>query len=312
MTLRTSRLLRRRTALGSAALLLVLLAGACDAVEPGGAGVLVVEGFLDAHKALPALTLRQTQPLGLPYDSARSAVSDAEVELDLGGQQVHYAADPAHPGRYTPRLGIVVPARAAFTLRIRWDGGVTTAEGTVPPPVHVADVLLDIPSAPVPAVLLDSLLLRPLVLDSLQFDSLGTGAQQGFVYPIEVTVTWEDNLTAADSLFWVRTQLRPDLDATSGILTFFLRPEQVVRERALPRTNGRRQWTGVYAIPVEDAGAPLPPHRLKVSLLRSGADYARYATSRDAPLRREPRSNIAGGTGIMAGISVDSVWVDVR
>ena len=57
--------------------------------------------------------------------------------------------------------------------------------------------------------------------------------------------------------------------------------------------------------------APLPAHHLKASLIRSGADYARFASSRDAPERREPITNVEGGLGIVAGVSVDSLVVAV-
>ena len=51
---------------------------------------------------------------------------------------------------------------------------------------------------------------------------------------------------------------------------------------------------------------------MKVSLLRSGPDYARFASSRDAPERREPVSNVRGALGIVAGISVDSLLLNVH
>lgn len=291
--------------------LLLGLLSACDTVEPESAGVLVVEGFLDAGKPPPDLLLRQTQPLSAPYDTALAAVEEAVVELTVDGQRLAYLPDPARPGRFRAPTGAPVPGGAAFALAVRWAGGEASAAGVVPPPVRIADVRVTAPDRPVLAVLLDSLLLRPVVLDSLRFDSLGTGAERGYVYPVEVSVTWADNLAPADSAYWIRAQLRPDGDVAAGILAFFLRPEQVVREARLARDGDRRRWTGVYAVPVATPQTPLPPHQLKVSLVRSGTDYARFATSRDAPGRREPRSNVTGGTGIVVGVSVDSVRVDV-
>ena len=94
---------------------------------------------------------------------------------------------------------------------------------------------------------------------------------------------------------------------------FFLRPEQIFRERNTPRDAlGRRSWTGVYAVPVETRQTPLPPHPLRVAIIRSGQDYARFISGRDDPERREPPSNLDGAVGIFAGLSVESLRVQVE
>ena len=97
------------------------------------------------------------------------------------------------------------------------------------------------------------------------------------------------------------------------MIDFFLLPGQILRERTATRAGSeQRTWTGVYAVPVESKDAALPAHTLRVAVLRSGQDYARFATSRDAPDQREPQSNITGGLGIVAGVSVDSLRIDVQ
>jgi hypothetical protein len=105
--------------------------------------------------------------------------------------------------------------------------------------------------------------------------------------------------------------LRPYLPVSLD--DFFFKPEQIFREQEAAKRPGlRRAWTGVYAVPVAAEDAPLPPHTLRVALIRSGQDYARYASSRDDPQRRDPTSNVAGGVGILAGISVDSLRIQVE
>jgi len=161
-----------------------------------------------------------------------------------------------------------------------------------------------VPEKPVRAVLLDSL--------DIRFDSLDVGARQGFLYPVEVTLWWKTDFDDTGEDFWIETQLKPRTTFSSEIVDFFLLPAEVFRERSVqPDAFGRREWTGVYAVPVDDEADPLPAHELKAALLRSGTDYARFATSRDDPQRREPVSNVAGGIGIVAGISVDSLRVEV-
>ncbi len=287
-----------------------LLPASCDTVEPVSDDLLVVEGFLEAGKPLPAFTLRRTQPLSAPYpDDETTSVQDAEVLLTLDGMSFHCRPVPGAPGRYAPDTQgpLLVPGRAAFALQVRWREQVAAVQGSVPPPVAIDSVQLSVPDKPVEAVLLDSLRIVP--------DSLGTGARKGFIYPIEVRLWWTVGFDegGADSLYWIRTQLKPITSFSSTVIDFFLRPEQILRERDMPLdARSRRSWTGVYAVPVDKETDPLPVHRLKVSLLRSGQDYARFASSRDAPDRREPVSNVQGAIGIVAGIALDSVQVQVE
>ncbi|WP_457652883.1 DUF4249 family protein [Rhodocaloribacter sp.] len=310
MTIRSHTGLRFRAGLLllGAALALSAAAG-CDAVEPVEEARLVVEAFLEAGKPLPPLTLRRTGPLAAPYAPDEAAVADAEVALEIDGRTVAYRPDDARPGRYVPEAaGTKAAARTTFRLRVRWQRQTAVAAGTIPPPITLDSVSVRVPERPVQAVLLDSL---NLGIDSLSVD---VRSREGFIYPVEVTLWWTVDFdeTGPDSLYWIETQLQPRTAFSSTIVDFFLLPEQILREREMPRdARGRRAWTGVYAVPVETKTEPLPVHDLKVALLRSGQDYARFATSRDAPERREPISNVEGALGIVAGISVDSLRVRV-
>lgn len=289
----------------------------CDAMQPTEEPVLVVEGFLDSGKPLPQLRLGRTSSLSEPYGGAANAVSDAEVRLDVAGRSIAYRPVPGQPGMYGPvdGNGEIAPARSPFTADVTWGTQHATASGTVPPPIRIEGVSVHVTDKPIKAVQLDSVLLDPSRLDTLRLDSTLTAAGVAYIYPVEVTLTWSVDFeeTGADSAYWVRTQLKPPDAVTSDRINIFLRPEQIQRERGVARgEGGLKQWTGVYAVPVSSKDAILPPHRVRIALLRSGSDYARYASSRDAPERREPISNVEGGIGIVSGISVDSLFLEVR
>jgi hypothetical protein len=288
----------------------LLLAGsgaflaACDSLESVDPEVLVVEGFLDAGKPLPELTIRRTGSLDEPYTLDGVGVHDASVVLKLNGDAIVYYSVPGSPGRYAPPAGTVesVPELSTFSLEVHHQDVFVSASGDVPPAISIDSIQINVPDQPVEAVL----------LDSLRLDSLDTGIYEGFIYPVEVSLYWSQDGAPAgqDSLYWIRAQLKPFLSFPSRVVDYFLRQEQIIREDQLAVDgNGSRRWTGVYAVPVSAATDSLPDHDVKVSLLRSGSDYARFASSRDAPERREPISNLNGAIGIVAGISVDSVRV---
>src|SRR5690606_36917301 len=144
-------------------------------------------------------------------------------------------------------------------------------EGRLPPRVEIMNVRAVPAEHPVEAVL----------LDSLQIDSLQTGARSALVYPVEVTLQWDTSSdAAADSAYWIRAQLKPFTDDLPGVIELFFRSELIVREDRVRVEDGLRTWTGVYLVPVNNESDPLPEHSLKVSLLRSDDDYARFASSR--------------------------------
>ena len=287
------------------ALCACLAAAGCDTVAPVDEAQVVVEGFLDAGQPLQSVRVSRTLSPGQPYSAAQSAVPDADVELTLGDQVVRYAPDPEQGGRYSP-VGYgsgVVAAGDAFSFRVRWREAVVTAAGHVPPEIEIRGVSLKIPPEPVSAVLLDSLALS---------DTLATGAYTGYIYPIEATIEWtapEEGAFSEES--WVRAQLQPFTTFSSPIVDLFLRSDDVFREEMQQTEGADRSWTGVYAVSVPLETDPLPEHGLRVSLVRSGPDYARFAASRDDPERREPISSVTGGIGVFAAVSVDSTHMQV-
>ncbi len=285
-------------------LLLAIGLVGCDTVVPGSEPVLVVEAFLQTDAPPPSIRLRQTGPLAGPYDpNDAQAVTDASVILRLDSLDIPYRADPAAPGFYRPeRTDLKLPPKALFTLEIAWRGRLIRARDVLPPPIRIDSVQVSFPDAPVPAVLLDSLVLN---------DSLALGGRQGYLYPVEVTLWWRSP-DDPDSTYWVRPHLQPAVPFSSVVVDLFLRTEQVLLERQSPVDGrGRRRWTGVYAVPVDSAQAPLPVHTLRVALLRSGQAYAQFAATREFPERREPVSNVEGGLGIVAGIALDSLRLTV-
>ncbi len=274
----------------------------CDWAAPAEERQLVVEAFFEAERPLGPIMLRTTQPLD-GTDAARMGADGAEVTLQLDGQAVAYRPDEAVPGRYVPETTDTVRTHAEFAFSARWQGRVATARGTVPRPITIEEVVVDVPPAPVEAIF----------VDSLRRDSLDIPAEQGYIYPVEVTVTWTADFAeiGPDGAYWIRAQLKPYETFNSRVVGFFLQPEAVFRERSVAARNGRRRWRGVYAVPVEAENDPLPPHGLRVTLVRGGADYAAFATSRDDPARREPISNVEGGLGMAVAIALDSVRVEV-
>lgn len=272
---------------------------ACDAVSPEADPTLVVEAFVESGKELPVVRLRQTLRVDDAYDEDMAAATGASVHVQLVDREVDYVPVEGAPGLYRPSESVPAHAGSEFTLRASWQDAVAEAVGRLPRQIEIVDISTAVPDRPVEAVL----------LDSLQLDSLQTGARSGYVYPIEVSIWWEMDVTiaAADTVNWIRAQLKPYTDAVPGVIELFFRSEQIVREDRVALEGNRRKWTGVYLVPVENEEDPLPAHSLKVALLRSGDDYARFASSRNAPERREPVSNVRGGIGIVAGISVDSL-----
>jgi hypothetical protein len=301
---RAPAIFRRLIGRIAASILVVGLCARCDTVEPTSGPLLVVEGFFDAGQPLPTLVLRRTGPLSAPYaDGPTTAITDGRVDVVLAGRYVPYRHNDARAGRYEPAesTDLAVSERAPFHVRVEWGDQSATADGTVPPPIAVDSIRISAPDAPVQAV------------DSLRLDAIGT--EFVFIYPVEVQLWWSTNFaeTGPDSLYWIRAQLKPFTSFSSALLDLFLRRQQIFRETSIARDDrGVRRWTGVYAVPVDRETDPLPAHDLKISLLRSGEDYARFASSRDDPERREPVSNVRGGVGIVAGVAVDSLRLRVE
>ena len=284
----------------------VLIVAGCDSGAPTDSDLLVVESFAETEQGLPTIVVRRTLPLDVPYPNAPVVyVSDAEVTVDVDNEPVSYRPDPSRPGHYVPVDSVWIPARSRYAVEVLWQGERARASDVLPPRIRL-DTVITKPSAhPVKAVFADSIALT---------DSLTLNVREGYIYLVEATVYWRAEFpeVGADSLFWVRARLRPPSAFPSAVIDLFLRTDQIQRERLVEQTpDGRHVWRGVYAVPVEGPDAPLPPHTLGVAVLRSGTAYARYASSRDAPDRREPVTNVTGGLGIVAGVSVDSRSVRV-
>lgn len=292
-----------------ATVVLVLLSGGlmgCDTVEPTAPPRLVVECFVQEGMPFPAVTLRKSRAVRRPYpvDDSATAALGGQITLELNDRTVPYEPVPGEPGRYAPPAGQqqTVPPRASFGLEVQWRDQTAQASGRVPPSITLDSVRISVPEEPVEGVL----------IDSLRLDTVNTDARPGYVYPVEVQVWWE-SAAETDSVLWVRPHLKPSASVSSAGIDFFLRREEIRRERDYPLSAaGRRHWAGVYAVPVEEQTAPLPAHHLRVAVLRSYGAYARFASSRGAPAHREPVSNVEGALGIAAGMSIDSASVHVQ
>ncbi len=298
--LKMTRLLALAVAFG------VLVAGGvgCDFATPPEPSDLVVEAFLLSGEPLPPLRLRQTRALGDPVppgDLTADAATGASVQVAIGPDTVAYAPGET-PGTYVPTESLSVAPGVPFWVEVRWEGERATASGRVPPPIAIEQTCLRIPDQAVEAIL----------VDSLRRDSLDIPAEQGFIYPIDVTIDWPSASSAAGT--WVRTGVQPSSDFSSGVVELFLQPIEVDRETdfsAGPDAS-QRAWMGVYAVSVDSADQVLPEHEITVSLTRGDSAFAAYATTRTDPERREPVSNVSGGVGIATSIALDTARIAVE
>lgn len=294
-------------ALAGLLVLLVLLLAGCDSVEPQNDALLVVEGYMDANRPLPLITLHQAQSLDeatLPLSAP--VVQDVDLRIMIDNHTIRYRPSLSYPNKYEPVDASLsaVPARSRFRMEIKWHGQFASNEDIVPPPIRIDSVYLSIPTSPVAAIL----------IDTLRLDTPQVGARKGFIYPVDATIWWTPDFveTGIDSAYWVETRLRPNLAFSSRVLDVFLLSEEVQAEQDVPiQATSSRSWTGVYAVPVDDSLASVPDHSVSVQLIRSSEAYARFTASRNVPERREPISNIEGAIGIMAGISLDTLTVHV-
>jgi len=279
----------------------LLVLGRCDLADPVNRQPLVVEAFLETGRSLPALTLRQTRSLNDPGDRPANAAQGGTVELVLDGRSIPYEESEQHPGQYGPVSDPgPVSARVPWSLTVQWQGESAKAQGMTPPPIELGEVCVEVPSAPVQAVR----------VDSVRRDSLDIPAEQTYIYPVDVSLRWPTDqlVPGEDTTHWVRPRLSPDTTGSSSrVVNFFLEPVDVRREDQFRTQNGRRAWTGVYAMPVEDSTSAFPRHRLTVTLTRGDTSFAAFARSRDNPERRDPISNVDGGLGIATAVAIDSL-----
>jgi hypothetical protein len=274
----------------------------CDwAPEPAERESLVVEAFVETNQRPPTITLRQTRPLGATGGPQADAASGARVTLTIDGDTVSYEEGASPPGQYGPAPPLdSVPARVPWTLDVRWNGEHARAHGVTPSPLRTTEVCVNVPDEPV----------RAVRVDSLRRDSLDIPTERGYIYPIDVTVRWTSGASdvGLDTTQWVRAQLRPDTSQfSSRLVDRFLQPAEVRREDRFERVGGERQWTGVYAVPVDSSTAPLPQHRLTTPVVRGDSAFGDFARSSTDPDLREPLSNVEGARGIATAVAVDSL-----
>lgn len=293
---------------GVLAVLAAVLLVRCDfSGSAQDASRLVVEAFFVSEEPLPPIQLRQTRGLNdpvLPGDPDADAARGATVRLSLNGDTVRYV-ESDEPGRYEPLQPRRVPSGASYRLLVEWEGERASAGGIVPAPINIETTCLSIPSTPVEAIL----------VDSLRRDSLDIPAEQGFIFPIDVTLRWPGRQEVADAPAsvpsWVRAELDPSATFSSSVVDFFLQPVEVDREVDFPATSTGREWTGVYAISVDAVDDPLPEHAVTVALARGDSAFASFSTSRTDPERREPVSNVDGAVGIATALALDTLRFDL-
>ncbi len=293
-------------------LAIVLLSiNGCDSIEPSDTSQMVIEGFLEAGKPLPYISLSHTQTLEQSTSENLDFIRDASFRLYVDDIVFPYGPSSAVEGKYAPLNNTIqaIPAGAKFRAEISWQSQTAITEDIIPPPITIDEVRIDVPEKPVTAIL----------VDTLRFDEPQVGAREGFIYLIDVTINWSiaENIPPTDSTYWIETRLIPQSEFSSTVLDVFLLSEEVLQENATglksaALLSNQRTWTGVYAVPVEDSLSSPPAHNLTVQLVRGTRAYADFAASRNTPERREPISNITGAIGILAGIALDSKAFEVK
>lgn len=263
------------------------LLAACDGFTPAREAV-VLEAFVETGQPLPPLRVTQTGA------AAPVPVEDAEAVLTVGASRVAFAPVPGEPGAYRATRSRPVAAGEVFVLEVDALGRRLHAASAAPARIRLVTVRAEPASEPVRALLADG---------------PGGAPRPGFVYRVDVTLTWE--APPAPDTAWVRVRLRPPPELVAPVVDPLLRTDDTRPERTLPEEDGRRVWRGVYAVPVAGPESAFPAHPLEASVLRSGSDYARFALSRNEPGAREPVGNVRGGLGIVAGVSVDRRTVAV-
>ena len=288
-----------RPARQSALLALCVLFVGCDVVFPATEPLLVVETYVAAGPELPPVHVRSTHGLSANRQELLAGVTDAYISFTLNGQQIPY--EHVENGRYEPAVHGVLTRPIAegdvFTVGISRGDQHVEGGGRVPPRIRLTSTDVRPAERAIPAVLVDSL---DIGLDSLD---LGLDAAQGFIFPVEVDMTW-DGLQPG---LWVETQLSPEDAFSSSVLDFFLLPNAVQPEARLPTAS----WRGVYAVPVETAESAFPIHELLIGIARGDSAFAAFASGRIDSSTRTPTSNVSGGLGFIGGVAVDTVRISI-
>lgn len=279
---------------------LFLAAGAvaCDSEQPPFREDLVVEAYLDTGRPLPDVLVRRTLPperLATLADAADEGVSDATVVLYDGQRRDTLRPVPGAAGRYRSPRADTVRAGRAYDLVVRQVG--RQLQATTRPPPRVLGLRARAVAAAAPERGVD-----------LDLASLGIGSTvaNGYFYAVDVEMDW---VPCPDPSYVVRANLAP---SARGATLFFPTDAALDEPTAGDLVDGRRVWRRRYLVQVEGPEAALPPHRVRVALVRGGDDYRRFVETRRTPSQRSPASNVTGGLGIVAGVSVDSLTLEVR
>lgn len=284
----------------------------CEAVHPEDTSLLVVESYVAAEKPLPPVTLRRTAPLEANYDLDQStAATGARVEFMMQDSLIPYTMQGT--GVYAPLAPVTAIPGAKLDLKVHWGDQVITANSRVPPPVSLDSVSIEVSDTPIPGLILDSVFVDPLLVDSLGLRALGANAREGLVYLVEATLYWTDNTERDGDDWWMRTQLLPRLGQSPRLSNFFLSPEALQRERSVPFANAeQRSWSGAYAVQVPSSSNQMPTHRLRISIIRCTGAYAQFVSGSSNPGESEPPSNVAGALGIFTGLAIDTLTIEVQ
>ncbi len=274
----------------------------CDSTVPEHEPSLVVEAWLGTGSSLPPIRVSTSQSVSAELN-ALPAPEGTELQVTISDVLMPYERGPNplwfHPVAASPP---VLSGGESFNVMLESSVGTVTASGLLPPEISLLEALITAPASPISVVLVDSL---NVGLDSL---NLAINATTGFIYPVQVAVTWDDD--GHDG--WIEARLQPDATFSSSLIDFFLLPSEVFPESGAKRTeDGLLRWEGVYAVPVPENTSPLPEHELRVIMTRGDNRFARYMTSRDAPDRRDPVSNVNGGLGFVGGVAIDSLRITV-
>lgn len=277
----------------------LLAVAGCDATFPDQEPILVIEGYLQPEQPIPPIRITESDPLAAHKRLATPP--DAAVQFQIGDQSIRLIPTPDLPGYFVPAdyPEFIVPSLAEFDVSVQWQGQDFSAHGQVPPSLSINEVSIHIPDTPEQAIL----------VDTLRLDTLAIQAKTIYIYTIEATVSWtaEQASDTDQPDYWIEARLRSTPSLSSKVLNQFLLTDEIQLEKQILKKDGFYIWKGVYAIEAAGPNAPVPPHDLSVVLVRSGYDYAHFASSLQNPGNTEPVSNIQGGVGILAGIALDSL-----
>ncbi|MCY4172218.1 MAG: DUF4249 family protein [Bacteroidetes bacterium] len=284
----------------------------CDAFQPESPSLPVVEAFVMSGQSMPEITLKRTGSIAERYQSDEStALRDAQLQLTMSDRVIPYSVKS--PGKYVPVESVIAVPGADLELELQWNNQIILANDQIPGPISLDSVEISISDEPLESLVLESVFIDPTLLDSLGIQALGTGARKELVYIVEAKLYWaEQSQTNNPDDWWIRTQLRPNLDQSRRLFNYFFSPETLQLEDNFPiNGKGKRYWSGAYAVSIETKTDPFPGHRLRISLVRSSQTYADFVSGSSNPREREPPTNIRGGRGIFAALAVDTLLINV-